>query len=145
MNKDFSVTDWCCSYLLFKLNHPLVHISIWLKIRVTEKGVNNQTGSQTDQYCQQAAVNFSQRCVRGLLVITRRLVGWWIFRLPKLSQQLQIGYSWFYHSTSLPNGFLSGSCSDLQNILCRRAPLKQQWITKTVDYEWPLAGQTTLI
>ena len=41
----FSLTAWCCSHSVFKLHHPLVHISIRLKIRVNEKRVNNQTGS----------------------------------------------------------------------------------------------------
>ncbi len=69
MNKDFSVTAWCCSHLLFKLNHPLVHISIWL--RMNELSINNQTGSPSDQYGQQMAVNLPQRCAR----VCRGLVG----------------------------------------------------------------------
>lgn len=65
-NIDLSVTAWCCSHLLFKLNHQFVHISVW----VNEKSVNNQTGSLTDQCCQQAAENLPQRCARAC----RRLV-----------------------------------------------------------------------
>lgn len=46
------------------------------------------------------------------------------------------------HMTIYPHiiSFLSGSCSDLENILCRRARMKLQWITRTVDYESPLVG-----
>lgn len=72
-----------------------------------------------------------------------------LLTLLRLSRRTLIGLN--FHPTgqtfptSLPNGFLSGSCSGLENTLCRRARLKLQWITKTVDYEWPLEGKTTLI
>ena len=46
MNKDFSHRLLGAAAIPFlKLHHPLVHISIWLKIRVNEKRVHNQTGS----------------------------------------------------------------------------------------------------
>lgn len=144
------ISQWligAAAIYFFKLNHPMVHISIWLKIRVNEKGVNNQTGSLTDQYCQQAAVNLSQRCAQGSASHKQKAGTQITKAVPAAADWvcLILHSAWQYFPTSLPNGFLSGSCSDVENILCRRARLKLQWIANVVDYEWPLLGLTTLI
>lgn len=108
MNKKFA----CCrSLLLLKLNHPLVHISIWLKIAVNEKSVNNQTGSLTDQYCQHKAVNLLQ-CCNGWLVISRWLVSWWMAGPPRPQRSLVYEWKQKRRKRMWELGEVLGECSE---------------------------------